>query len=105
MGEIAEAMLDGTLCEACGTYIGEGDGFPGYCSSQCAADRGVSITSTDEECRAYLDDLEPEALPHAAHYLRIFMGVGKRRSKKLVAQWRAATQPQPDYESMIMVGG
>lgn len=42
MGEIAEMMLDGTLCEACGTFIDEGgDGFPRYCSNECARDRGA----------------------------------------------------------------
>jgi hypothetical protein len=42
MGEIAEAMLDGTLCEGCGTYLGGvAQGFPGYCSDQCARDRGA----------------------------------------------------------------
>lgn len=41
MGEIADAMLDGTLCECCGTCIGDETGFPGYCSDQCAADRGL----------------------------------------------------------------
>lgn len=44
MGEMAEMMLDGTLCEACGTYIDDdGDeGFPRYCSNQCARDRGAT---------------------------------------------------------------
>lgn len=42
MGEIADMMLDGTLCEGCGVYIGEGDGFPQYCSKDCADDRGYS---------------------------------------------------------------
>lgn len=46
MGEIADAMLDGTLCEGCGTYIGAGDGFPAYCSSACARDRGVEDYQT-----------------------------------------------------------
>lgn len=42
MGEIAEMMLDGTLCEGCGEFIGdEGEGFPRYCSPQCAAMRGM----------------------------------------------------------------
>ena len=43
MGEIAEMMLDGTLCEACGMYIeeGEADGIPRYCSKECAEDRGA----------------------------------------------------------------
>lgn len=42
MGEVAEMMLDGTLCECCGVYIhdGEAEGFPRYCSPQCAEDRG-----------------------------------------------------------------
>lgn len=31
MGEIAEMMLDGTLCEGCGVYIGQNNGIPGYC--------------------------------------------------------------------------
>lgn len=44
MGEIAEMMLDGTLCEACGEFIGGGQGFPGYCSAQCARDRGMTYT-------------------------------------------------------------
>ena len=35
MGEIAEMMLDGTLCEGCGEYMGDGTGYPRYCRS-CA---------------------------------------------------------------------
>lgn len=35
MGEIAEAMLDGTLCGTCGEYLGEDLGYPGYCSKDC----------------------------------------------------------------------
>lgn len=42
MGEIAEMMLDGTLCEACGEFIWGGSGFPQYCSRFCAASRGVT---------------------------------------------------------------
>lgn len=42
MGEIAEMMLDGTLCECCGSYIdiASGAGVPRYCSPQCGRDRG-----------------------------------------------------------------
>jgi hypothetical protein len=42
MGEIAEMMLDGTLCQVCGEYLGEGDGFPVTCAG-CNADDGFSI--------------------------------------------------------------
>ena len=31
MGEISEMMLDGTLCQFCGEYMGEGEGYPGTC--------------------------------------------------------------------------
>jgi hypothetical protein len=53
MGEIAEMMLDGTLCECCGEFIhdGEAEGFPRYCSPQCAADRG-QLTMTRKELRS-----------------------------------------------------
>ena len=46
MGEIADMMLDGTLCEGCGEYIGLGGGYSQYCSPQCAADRGVEFDNT-----------------------------------------------------------
>jgi hypothetical protein len=35
MGDIADMMLDGTLCEGCGVYIGDGmdaAGYPRRCS-------------------------------------------------------------------------
>jgi len=48
MGEIAEMMLDGTLCASCGTYMeGEAVGFPSYCSSRCAKDAGVDFAADD----------------------------------------------------------
>ena len=31
MGEIAEAMIDGELCEGCGVYLGQGPGYPRKC--------------------------------------------------------------------------
>jgi hypothetical protein len=36
MGEIADMMLDGTMCQGCGEWLHDGDdgpGFPGYCSA------------------------------------------------------------------------
>lgn len=40
MGDIADMMLDGTLCEGCGVFITtEPPGYPCYCSAQCKADR------------------------------------------------------------------
>ncbi len=32
MGEISEMMMEGTLCQGCGVFMGEaGDGFPRSC--------------------------------------------------------------------------
>jgi endogenous inhibitor of DNA gyrase (YacG/DUF329 family) len=42
MGEMAEMLLDGTCCECCGEYLGDGPtGYPRYCSKQCATGRGA----------------------------------------------------------------
>ena len=42
MGEIAEMMLDGTLCQVCGGVIdGDTPGYPRYCKD-CAKDEVVS---------------------------------------------------------------
>lgn len=42
MGEIAEMMLDGTLCQVCGSVIdGDTPGYPRYCID-CAKDEVVS---------------------------------------------------------------
>ena len=51
MGEIADMMLEGTLCECCGECLidpeNEDDfvapGFPMYCSEECARSRGASL--------------------------------------------------------------
>jgi hypothetical protein len=41
MGEYAEMMLDGTCCAGCGEFMGGGDGFATYCSSECAREHGA----------------------------------------------------------------
>ena len=44
MGEIAEMMLGGVMCEGCGEYLGcracEMMDIPAYCSAYCAKNRG-----------------------------------------------------------------
>lgn len=37
MGEIAEAMLDGQMCQGCGEWLDDALGYPGYCAG-CAGD-------------------------------------------------------------------
>lgn len=42
MGEIADGMIGGDFCEMCGVVlVGEGSGYPRYCSAECADDRGA----------------------------------------------------------------
>ncbi len=33
MGEVAEMIIDGTLCERCGVYLGQPIGYPRSCES------------------------------------------------------------------------
>ena len=48
MSEIADMMLDGDMCP-CGEYIGDGAGFPQYCSETCAREfGGGEIEEIDE---------------------------------------------------------
>ena len=37
MGDMADMMLDGTMCSHCGVYIGTDNGFPTPCP-ECAGD-------------------------------------------------------------------
>ena len=42
MGEIADSMISGEVCEMCGMFLdGDAPGFPRYCSAACADDRGA----------------------------------------------------------------
>jgi len=37
VGDYTDMILDGTLCQVCGCYLGDGDGFPVTCTS-CGGD-------------------------------------------------------------------
>ena len=48
MGEIADMMLDGTMCQGCGEFLGDALGYPTYCAA-CSpefpdAERVVKVT-------------------------------------------------------------
>ena len=42
MGEIADMILGGMLCQVCGVYMGRGDGFPVTCAA-CSDDEVDAI--------------------------------------------------------------
>jgi hypothetical protein len=45
MGEVAEMMLDGTLCEGCGEFLGAPVGYPRKCRDCGRADGAGSFYS------------------------------------------------------------
>jgi len=50
MGEIADAMINGELCEQCGVYLGPGEGYPRLCDS-CAQDAQVDAITRERKAR------------------------------------------------------
>lgn len=66
MGEIADMMLDGTLCEHCGTFIGNPVGYPRYCCKQCALDAGAPWES-DRPRRKHKKKKKSKGKPDASN--------------------------------------
>jgi hypothetical protein len=65
MGDIADAMLNGELCEGCGVHLpGEAPGHPRYCSKQCRADRTppVAQLKPKEKCTVCGRKVKPGGL-------------------------------------------
>jgi len=40
VGEYADMMLEGVMCQWCGEFLGEGEGFPTICAG-CQSESGV----------------------------------------------------------------
>ena len=60
MGENADMMLDGILCEGCGVYIDDEDGgYPRLCGS-CAQDRKQAGHEVEKIGSAWVDCGEKE---------------------------------------------
>lgn len=58
MGEIADMMINGLMCEGCGEFLdGNEPGYARYCSEQCAKNRGVEYNESDDDYED--DDEEP----------------------------------------------
>jgi hypothetical protein len=69
MGEIAEMMLDGTMCAGCGEFLHEGEdgeGFPEYC---------YSCRRTEDKCRrerqSQRDKISNETARMVIEYLEV----------------------------------
>lgn len=48
MGDIADMMLEGTLCEQCGTFISGGEGYPRNCG--CDESAGAFVLGAKTQC-------------------------------------------------------
>lgn len=102
MGEIADAMIEGDLCEGCGVYLGEGPGFPQRCEG-CGgnakefdfnddADAGPLIEdASDDEVLSYLNDAYSEAA--MVEDLKELYGIEGERADRLLAAWGSSQLP------------
>jgi hypothetical protein len=67
MGDVAEMMLDGTLCERCGVYIGNPDGYPKKCKP-CKKEDNLEnhakylLTQKKVECPTCKKKIKPAGL-------------------------------------------
>jgi len=48
MGEYADMMLDGTVCQHCGEYLGTDNGYPTSCAA-CEGDEEFNKIYEDNE--------------------------------------------------------
>ncbi len=48
MSDFIELILDGVLCEGCGVYIGDAQGYPSRCNACCEEMEEGFITCKDE---------------------------------------------------------
>lgn len=49
MGDIADMILEGQMCQGCGVILGDGGGYPEYCAS-CSDEVGDLHDDGKEEC-------------------------------------------------------
>jgi hypothetical protein len=50
MGEIANTMIEGTICATCGVFLdGDTPGYPRYCSEECEPDDFKEIKKQREQ--------------------------------------------------------
>jgi hypothetical protein len=105
-GEIAEMMLDGTLCEACGVALeGIGNGYPRYCSDGCARDRGAIEQHQALQCRP--GQVQPSK-PERARWRRTqtepltcpFCGFRRKTTRALADHMRDSHQARMTIETI-----
>ena len=97
MGEVADMMLDGTLCEGCGVYIGADYG-PSYCRD-CASERPKN------RVESFMDALPPPAVPKVGTFSTIMSDIATQVEHILAAQFKARSldpKTAPMYAQMLV---
>jgi hypothetical protein len=64
MGEVAEMLLDGTMCETCGEFIGDAVGYPRSCCDKTHCNYLAEMEDCDDdddEDQIDLDDIDIQA--------------------------------------------
>lgn len=84
MGEIADMMLDGTLCEGCGEYLGDDGGYPVRCAG-CQRDLDQALTMEPEKRKALVAGVPKVACPVCSRKFKV-TGIGDHWKTKHGAQ-------------------
>lgn len=88
MGEIADMMLDGTMCAGCGEWLhdgDDGDGIPGYCAAcapDYAEDKPASVSKKIKPKGGYARWQEARQATLDAICSKIILEMGARKMSK-----------------------
>lgn len=79
MGDVADMMLDGTLCEQCGAYMGEPSGTPVSCGL-CSSSQVEAVKKVKFKCGLCGKGVAPSG---AVQHLETVHGIGRDPNTKL----------------------
>lgn len=75
MGEQAELLINGDVCEGCGEEMGDGPGYPRRCSSCGGGDEGNDFDVYKHARQERRTGLEPKRIEYAIKELNKVQGV------------------------------
>lgn len=75
MGEYAELILNGDVCEGCGEEMGDGQGYPRRCSSCGGSDEGSEFDVYKHARQERRKSLTPKRFQHAINQLNKLEGI------------------------------
>ena len=76
MGEVAELVLEGIICEVCGIFVGEPAGYPRTCDCCCIDKSGRAIVTVRRQF-ATEETMDMERMVEALKVVRDYT-LGKR---------------------------